>query len=139
MVDLDTELFTDKATGTLTAEEVLGADGLDHIGVDALQLDLNGVVGIGTVVVEAVDGPWALNAGSGLLDLVNEDALDLTLVDQGGEGIAGVNEAGAARPATGAVNTSAVTVGVPEGNVIDLGRLVGHDRALQAQVAQDLV
>lgn len=137
MVNLNFKLLTNKAASTLTTEEVLGAHVLDHVGVQRLQADFDRVVDVGTVVLEADDGPRTLNLDTGLGNLVKEDALDLTLVDQGGEGVASVDEAGAARPAASAADTRAITLGVPESDVVDLGRLEGHDSALQAQVAQN--
>jgi len=138
VVNLDTKLFTNKATSTLTAEEVLGADSLNNVGVNALQLHLNGVIGIGAIVLEAVDGPRTLDPSASLLNLINENALDLTLVNEGGKRITSIDETRAAGPATSAADTRAITLGVPEGNIVDLSGLISHDRALQTKVAQDL-
>jgi hypothetical protein len=138
VVNLDIELLTDEASGTLSTEQVLGADILNHIAIQALQVDLNGVVGVGAIILETNNGPWALDLCTSLFNFIQEDTLDLTLVNEGGERIAGVNEAGATGPAASAANTGSVGLGVPESNIIDLGRFVGHDRALQTKVTQDL-
>lgn len=138
MVDLDTKLLTNEAAGTLATEQVLGAYILDDVGIQALQVDLNRVLSIRAIVLESNDGPWPLDSCAGLLNFIQEHALDLALVNQGGERVAGVNETGATRPAASAADARAVTLGIPESNVIDLGRLVSHDRALQPKVAQDL-
>lgn len=137
-MDLDAQLLSNKAAGTFTTEKVLAADGLDHIGVDALQLDLDGVGLVQAVVLEANNGPGSIDGGTSLLDLVKEDALDLTLVDEGGERVSGVDEARAAGPASSAVDSLVTGEGIPESDIVDLGGLIGHNLALQAQVAEDL-
>jgi hypothetical protein len=138
VVDLDIELFTDEAASTLTTEQVFGADGLNDVGINALQLHLDGVIGVGAIVLESVNSPGTLDLATGLLDLVNEDALDLTLVDKGGERIAGVDETRAAGPAASAADASAISLGVPKGNIVHLGGLICHDGALEAKVSQNL-
>jgi hypothetical protein len=127
VVDLDVELLTDEAACTFTTEEVLGADVLNHVGIQALEIDLDRVVGVGAIVLEANNGPRTLNLCASLLNLVQEDTLDLTLVNKGGKRVAGVNEAGATGPTASAANTGSVSLGVPESNIVDLGGLVSHD------------
>lgn len=138
VVNLDTKLLTNKATSTLAAEQVLGSYGLDNVGVNGLQLHLNGVFGIGAIVLEAVNGPRTLDLSAGFLNLINEDTLNLALVNQSGERVTSIDEAGATGPATSAADTRAIAFGVPESNIVHLGGLISHDRALQTKVAQDL-
>lgn len=68
MVDLDSKLFPNKTASALTAEEVLGADVLDHVGVQRLELHLNGVGLVRTIVLETGDRPRALDSRSSLLN-----------------------------------------------------------------------
>lgn len=126
-MNLDTKLLTDEAASTLATEQVLGAHILDDVGVQALQVDLNRIFGVGAIVVEANNGPWSFDLCASLLNLIQKHTLDLSLVNKGGERVTGVNESGAAGPAAGAADTRAVALGVPEGNVVHLGGLVSHD------------
>ena len=137
MVDLDTQFLPDETAGPLTTEEVLGADRLGDVGVDAFQLHLDRVGRIGAIILEVDDGPGTLDSGAGLLDLVQKDALNLALVYQGREGVPRIDEARAARPASRAMDPLFPREGVPKGDIVHLGGVVGHNLTLQAQVAQD--
>jgi len=69
VVDLDSKLFPNKTASTLTAEEVLGTNVLDHVGVQRLELYLNGVGLVCTVVLKTGNCPRALDNRSSLLNL----------------------------------------------------------------------
>lgn len=136
-MDLDSKLLPNKTASTLTTEEVLGTDVLDHIGVQRLELHLNGVGLVRTIVLETEDCPRTLDGRSSLLDFLQESTLDLALVDKSREGVPGVDETGATGPAAGAVDTLLVGQRIPEGDIVDLGGVIGHNLALNAQVAKD--
>lgn len=70
MVDLDIKLLTNEAAGTLATEQVLGAYILDDVGIQTLQVNLNRVISVGTIVLEANDGPWPLHSCAGLLNFI---------------------------------------------------------------------
>lgn len=131
------KLFANKAASTLTAEQVLSAHRLHHVGIQTLELHLNGVGRIVAVILESCDRPRPLDSRASLLDLLQKDALDLTLVQESGEWISGVDEPGTTGPAAGATDTLLIGQRIPESHIVHLGGLVGHHLALQAQVTQD--
>lgn len=129
VLDADTELFPHKGAGSLAAKEVLGADRLARAAIHMLQLHLHGIIWVlGLVGGEALDGPRPLDFDAVLREIVEEDALDVALVEEGGEGVPGVDEARAACPGAGPLDTAAVIRRVPKGNFVDTGGLVGHER-----------
>lgn len=137
VANLNTKLFANEAASTLTTEQVLGANGLDNVGVQALQVNLHRVRLVEAIVLESSDRPRPLDGGAGLLDLVEEHGLDLALVDKGGKRVSRVDEARAAGPVASPLNTLSIGARVPERDIVHLGGVVGHDVALQPQVAQD--
>jgi len=58
-------------------------------------------------------------------------------VDKSREGVPGVDETRATGPAAGAVDTLLIGQGIPESDIVDLCGIVGHNLALDTQVAQD--
>lgn len=137
--DANLELVTDEGAGALAAEEVLGLDALLEGAVDVLELDADGVLGVGLLVRgEAGDGPGALDGGVVLLEVGDESTLDQTLVEEGGEGVSGVDEVGARGPGAGTGNALAAGGRVPESNLVDTSGLVGHDGRLEAHVAEEI-
>lgn len=139
VLDANLELVTDEGAGTLTTEKVLGADGLLGSAVKVSELDLDGVLRVGLLIRgEAGDGPGALDLGAVLLEVGNEDALDHALVEQGGEGVTGINEFGARGPGAGTDDALALGRRVPESDLVDTSGLVGHDAGLETHVAEEI-
>lgn len=138
VADLDLKLIPNQAPGTLAAEEVLGADVLNHVRVQALEIHLNGIGWVLAVVIETSDRPGSVDSRPGLFDLVQENPLNLTLVDKGGERISGVDKSRARGPAPTSVNTFAIGERIPESNIVHLRGLVRHDLTLEAQIPEDL-
>jgi hypothetical protein len=137
-MDLDAELLSDKAASALATEEVLGANGLDDVCINALERHLDGIVLVHAIVLERNDSPRSLNSCASLLNLVNENSLNLALVDEGGERVSCVNESRAAGPASGAIDTLAFGKRIPESDIVHLSWLVSHNLTLQTQVPENL-
>ncbi len=140
VLDANLELVADEGARTLAAEQVLGLDGLLALAIDVLEVNGDGVLGVGLLVRgEALDGPGALDLDAVLLEVANEDALDQTLVEEGGEGVASVDEARARGPGAGAGDAGAAVLGgVPESDLVDTGGLVGHDGGLEPHVPEQV-
>ena len=117
---LHTQLVPDKAAGTLTTEQVLGADRLGLRAIHVRQADLNRVIGILSIVLEPGNGPRPLDLSAVLLNVLDEDPLDEALVQERGEWVPRIDEAGATRP--GARPVDSVGVGVPECDLVHLDR-----------------
>lgn len=58
-------------------------------------------------------------------------------MDKSREGVPGVDETRATGPAAGAVDTLLIRQRIPKSDIVDLSGVVGHNLALDAQVAQD--
>lgn len=137
VADGNPKLFANKAASPLPTEQVLGAHGFDHVGVQTLKLHLSGVGRVVAVILESRDRPRTLDSRASFLDLVQKDTLDLPLVQQGGEGISGVDESRTAGPAARASDTLLIGQRIPESHIVHLGRVVRHHLAFQTQIAQD--
>lgn len=137
--DADLELVSHEGFPALSAEEVLCPDRFPRRTVDMFQLDLDGVLRVGRLIdTEALDGPGSLYLGTVFLHVGDENALDETLVQEGGEGVPGIDEAGAACPRAGPGDALAVPWGVPEGDLVDSCRLVGHDVGFETHVPEQI-
>lgn len=138
MVDLNAKLLPDKASRTFTTEQVLGPHRFDDVRVEILELYLNRICLVFTVILEANNGPGSKDGRPGLLHLIQEHSFDLSLVHECRKGVSRVDEARAAGPATSAVDTFSTGLRIPEGDIIDLCRLVCHQLAFQTEVSEDL-
>lgn len=133
--DFDSELFTDKTPCSLSTEEVFGPYNLGLLGFRLLERDLDGVFRVLDVVLETSDRPWPLNSASIGLDILDEDTLDHPLVQESCEWVSGIDELRATGPCASTLNTLGRRI--PEGDLIDLGRLVSHDAWLQSHVLEE--
>lgn len=137
MVNGDAQLLPHEGPGALAAKEVLGPNFFCGSAIHMGKLDVDRVLGVLALVRSEVrDRPGALDLDTVLLEVRDEDPLDKALMQESREGVAGVDEAGAARP--GACARDALADGVPESHLVHAGGLVLHDVALQAHVAEEV-
>lgn len=90
------------------------------------------------VDMKAGDCPGTLDLRTALLQVANENAFNQSLVQQSGERVSRVDEAWATSPRASSDNALAIPWRVPECDLVDPGRLVGHDSGLQAHVAEEI-
>lgn len=129
MLDPYPQLLSDETLGTFPTKQILCPHRLPDVGVEILQIHLHGVVHIVSIVMEADNRPRPFHRGAVLLDLIQKHLLDPTLVNQGGKGVSCIDEARAAGPVSRAAYPLPVGQGIPERNVVDASRLVGHQLA----------
>lgn len=138
VMDLNTKLLPNGTPGSLCSKQIFGAHDLLHVRIHVLDSDLHWIFRILPIVLERGNDVGTLHHGASLCDLVQEHLLDFTLVDERGERIPRVDERGANGPIACPVDTLPSGQGIPESDIVDQSRIVGHQRALQAKVSQDL-
>jgi hypothetical protein len=74
------QLLSNEAPCTFTTEEILGANGLLLLVLDMLQIDLDWICLICSVVLEAGDRPRPIYINIVFLHVIDEHILDMTLV-----------------------------------------------------------
>jgi hypothetical protein len=71
-----------------------------------------------------------------LLNVFDEYTFNQTLMEKCSEWVSRIEEARAARPGAGPDNFTAWS-GIPEGDLEDSSWFIGHDFALEAEIAED--
>lgn len=129
-------MLPDGALRPFSAEEVLCSNLFNDVRIKTFELHLDGVLLITAISPEPDNGPRTLNGRPGPSDLIEKDPFDFSLVQQHRERVPRVNEPRTAGPIPSSMDA---TTGfrIPECDIVNPRRLIRHQRALQAQVAQD--
>lgn len=133
------QLIPDKGPCTFTTKQILGPHTLTHRAVHMLELDLHGILRVGLFVdAEPLDCPRPLHMRVVLLQVCDEDALNETLVQKGGEGVSRIDETGAARPSPCPSDTLSIPRGVPKCYFVHPCWLLRHYRGLEPHIPEQV-
>ena len=120
VMNLDAELLSYEGFGAFPTEEIFCSDCFLCFVVDMGKVDLHWIDGVTAIFLEAGDSPWSLNVDGILTQVLDEDPLDQTLMQQSRKRVSRINETWTARPGPRPSDTPPFCCRIPERNLIHL-------------------